>query len=267
LFAESFSEERLKIVFGKDRVFTNVEIYKGKKTRVGEIDVLVVFGNRAIVLQAKSKKLTVPARKGNDNALQDDFKGAVQDAYNQAYSCAQFLTNKDMRLVGSDGAELDIKRNFREIFPFCVTSEHYPALSFQARLFLNYQTTEKIKPPFVMDVFLLDVMTEMLSSPLQFLSYINRRVEYGDRILSGHELTILAYHLKQNLWMANDISMLQLCDDIGTDLDLAMLVRRDGISGKETPDGILTRYINTTYGRLINEIDSLDEPATIDLGL
>jgi hypothetical protein len=55
-FAESFAAERLKHVFGAGRVFQNVEIFKQKGQALGEIDVLVLFGNRAIVLQAKSKK-------------------------------------------------------------------------------------------------------------------------------------------------------------------------------------------------------------------
>ena len=41
-FTEEFSLERLKIVFGEDRVFSNIDIYDAGKTRVGEIDVLVV---------------------------------------------------------------------------------------------------------------------------------------------------------------------------------------------------------------------------------
>ncbi|MAN50475.1 MULTISPECIES: SEC-C metal-binding domain-containing protein [unclassified Marinimicrobium] len=266
LFTESFSEERLNLVFGKNRVFTNIDIYKDKKTRVGEIDVLVIFANRAIVLQAKSKKLTIAARKGNDNSLKEDFKKAVQDAYDQAYQCAEFLNDESYRLQDSSGSELKIYREFESIYPFCVVSDHYPALSFQARQFLTYQTTKEIKPPFVMDVFLLDVMTEMLQSPLHFLSYVNRRVEYAERILSNHELTILSYHLKQNLWIDSDISMIQLGDDICADLDLAMLTRRNGAPGIQTPEGILTKYKDTTYGRLIAEIDGLDDPATIDLG-
>jgi hypothetical protein len=59
-FTEDFSRERLERVFGKDNVHANVDIYESKGKKVGEIDVLVIFGNRAIVLQAKSKKLTEP---------------------------------------------------------------------------------------------------------------------------------------------------------------------------------------------------------------
>lgn len=265
-FTEEFSAERLKLVFGGNRVFQNIDIYDSKKNKAGEIDVLVVFANRAIVLQAKSKKLTIASRKGNDNSLQDDFKKAVQDAYDQAYLCASLLTDKKYKLIDKNGNELEVNREYKEIYPFCVVSDHYPALSFQARQFLSYQETENIKSPFVMDVFFLDVMTEMLQSPLHFLSYVNRRTSYGDKVLSTHELTILSYHLKQNLWMDGEYSMIQLEDDICADLDLAMLTRRDGAPGCDIPKGILTKYKGTLFDQIIRDIDKLEHPATIDLG-
>lgn len=264
-FTEGFSARRLKTVFGEGRVFTNVDIYKNKN-RVTEIDVLVIFSNRAIVLQAKSKKLTIAARKGNDNCLKSDFKKAVQDAYNQAFKSAECLNDTNCQLIDSDGNEIKIDRSFQEIYPFCVVSDHYPSLSFQARQFLKYQETESIMPPFIMDVFFLDVMTEMLQSPLHFLSYVNRRVKYSERIMSGHELTILSYHLKQNLWINDESTMLHLGDDICADLDLAMLTRRAGAPGVDTPEGILTRYKDTHFDRLVNEIDQRDDPRTINLG-
>ena len=74
-FAEDFAAKRLTHVFGATRVFQNVNIHRSKGETPGEIDVLVVFGNRAIVVQAKSKKLTLLARKGNDLQLRSDFKG------------------------------------------------------------------------------------------------------------------------------------------------------------------------------------------------
>lgn len=266
-FTENFSAERLKLVFSKNRVFSNIDIYDSKN-KIGEIDVLVVFANRAIILQAKSKKLTIAARKGNDNSLQSDFKKAVQDAYDQAYLCAKSLQNRDYKLINKNGNELKINREYKEIYPFCVVSDHYPALSFQARQFLKFHGVENdiIKIPFVMDVFLLDVMTEMLQSPLHFLSYVNRRISYGEKILATHELTILSYHLKNNLWLDDEYTMMQLGDDICVDLDLAMLTRRDDAPGVDTPEGILTRYIDTEFDRIVKDIEKLEHPATIDLG-
>lgn len=265
-FAEEFSAERFKIVFGKHRIFKNVSIIDSKNNVAGEIDVLVTYANRAIVLQAKSKKLTIEARKGNDLCLKNDFKKAVQDAYDQAYSCSKMLIDNEFQLFDQQGNELKIGRKFQEIYPICIVSDNYPALSFQARQFLIFSETEIIKPPFVMDVFFLDVITEILQSPLQFLSYINRRVLYGDKILATHELAIFSYHLKRNLWLYEDYSMMNIADDICADLDLAMFTRRDGLPGVRTPQGILTNYRGSEFDQMVREIEFLEHPATIDLG-
>ena len=87
--SKSSRRHRLESVFGKRAVFSNVRIPGAKGKDAGEIDTLVLFGNRAIVVQAKSKRLTLEARKGNDNLIRDDFKKSVQDSYGQALACAE----------------------------------------------------------------------------------------------------------------------------------------------------------------------------------
>jgi hypothetical protein len=147
-----------------------------------------------------------------------------------------------------------------------VLSDHYPSLSFQVRQFLKHESDKRIQPPFVMDVFTIDAVTEMLDSPLQFLSYVKRRTNYSDRLMSPDELTILSLHLKQNLWLDDRYDFVQLHDDISTHLDAAMTVRRDGIPGKRTPDGILTRLAGTTLWRIVGDIERSADPQTVDFG-
>lgn len=265
-FTEEFSRKRLELVFGQDKVYSNVDIVGAKGRKAGEIDVLVVFANRAIVLQAKSKRLTLEARKGHDGRIKDDFKKSIQDSHDQGYKCAKLLSDSIYKLVTADSREVQIPVPLKEIYIFCVVADHYPALAFQARQFLRFEQTETIQPPFVMDIFLLDAMTEMLQSPLHFLSYTNRRTNYSDRLLASHELTILSYHLKNNLWFDDEHDMVMLSDDISSDLDVAMAVRRDGIPGKPTPDGILTRSAATSIGKIVREIEARPDPGTIDLG-
>ena len=264
-FTEEFSRERLEFVFGKDKVYSNVDVFKSKD-KVGEIDVLVIFGNRAIVLQAKSKRLTLEARRGNDGRIKDDFQKSIQDSYDQGYLCASLLTDAKYKLVCKDSKEIVVPAEIKEIYIFCVVSDHYPALSFQSRQFLKTETSKIIQPPLVMDVFTLDAMTEMLESPLRLLSYVNRRTSYSDKLHCSHELTVLSYHLTQNLWLDDKYDSVTLLDDISADLDVAMSVRRDGVPGKRTPDGILTRFVGTALGRIVAEIEARPDPATIDLG-
>lgn len=266
-FSEQFIHECLASVFGSGSVYSNVIINGNGNRQLGEIDVLVLFGDRAIVVQAKSKRLTIEARKGNDGRIGDDFKKGIQDSYDQGLACAKFLSNASKyQFIGGGARKIQIPDNLSEIYVLCTVSDHYPALSFQSMQFLQYKKSGVIQHPFVLDIFTLDVMTEMLKSPLQLLSYINRRVNYTGKVFAMHELTILSYHLKTNLWVEDEYDMLTLGDDISADLDLAMYVRRDGLPGDPTPDGILTRFTGTPVERIINHIEHNPDPALIDFG-
>ena len=264
-FTENFSYSALCKVFGKENVFKNIEIYENKK-RVGEIDVLVVYANRAIVLQAKSKRLTIEARKGNDLALSKDFKHAIQDSYKQGKECAQFIQDGKYVLKNLKSEKIEIRKDFKEVFIFCIISEHYPSLAFQSKQFLKYEESDIVKPPFIMDVFLLDVMVEFLDNPLYFLSYVNKRTSYFKEFFAQNELTLLSYHLKRNLYLDSEYTFMMIEDDVSADLDQAMMVRRYGIKGLRTPEGILTKFKGTFIGNFLDNIDSYEDDYSIEIG-
>jgi hypothetical protein len=265
-FTEDVAYARLQHVFGP-HAYQNVHIERRKGEESGEIDVLVLFGDRAIVLQAKSKRLTLEARKGNDLQIKGDFKKAIQDSYDQAFVCAKALVEGGHTFKTADGQEIALAMPLKQIFPICIVSDHYPALAFQTRQFLKYESTETISPPLVFDVFTLDTITEMLETPLHLFSYLDLRRRYGKKTLAMHELTLLSTHLKYNLWVGQDVDLVSLSDDIGVHLDVAMIVRREGVPGARSPDGILTRLIGTHVGRILSEIEARPDPHTIDLGL
>ena len=80
-----------------------------KGVQLTEADVLVLFADRAVVVQCKSKKLTLEARKGNDLQLREEFKKSVQDAYDQAHLCAVSLGDPDLKFMGADGREISAR--------------------------------------------------------------------------------------------------------------------------------------------------------------
>jgi hypothetical protein len=265
-FTEELASEQLQRVFGL-HVYANVHLERKKGDEIGEIDILVIFGDRAIVLQAKSKRLTLEARKGNDFQIKDDFKKAIQASYDQALVCSKALLEGNCRIKNSEGREIVLASPIKQLFPVCIMADHYPALAFQARQFLKYEATEKIAPPLVTDVFALDAITEMLETPLRVLSYLDLRSIHGEKILAMHELSLLSTHIKYNLWVDEKYDFVHFTDDLGIHLDAAMAVRREGLPGDHTPDGILTRLKGTHVGRIVSQIESTPEPATIDLEL
>jgi hypothetical protein len=130
-FTENFAAERLELVFGRDRVFRNIDLWESKGKKIGEIDALVVFADRVIIVQAKSKKLTLAARMGNEVKLKDDFKHAIQDACDQAYLCSERILRGSL-LTDAAGKEIRMPAPAKQIYLICLVSDHYPALSTQA---------------------------------------------------------------------------------------------------------------------------------------
>lgn len=263
-FTEQFVAKRLRAVFGDDNVHCNINI-ESSSGRVSEMDVLVLFGDRAVIVQCKSKKMTLESRKGNDKTLRDDFQKAVQDAYNQGLLCARSIGRKGLDFIKEDGSKLEIG-TLRDIYILCAVSDHYPVLTVQARQFLEYEEDVVIHAPLVADLFLIDVLAEMLTSPLRLLSYIDRRVGYAERVHGTNELAILGFHLSQNLWFDDETSMAMVLDEFSLDLDTAMMVRREGVPGPATPKGILTKFIGTYVARIIEQIEHEANPDLIDLG-
>ena len=265
-FTEEFAANRLKTVFGEKNTLLNVNIVEKKGKIAGEIDILVVFADRALIIQAKSKKLTLQSRKGNDGAIQNDFKKAVQDAYDQAFDCAKKISDNNYKLMDMTGNEIKLCRKFKQIFVCCLVSDHYPSLSFQARQFLKFDQTKIIQPPYVIDIFSLDVICEFLSSPLRFLDFLHHRISYHNQIISNNELAILAFHLKNNLSFEKKYTNIFIPDEHALDLDVAFSARRNNAPGETVPKGILTKYIDRPFGKLIDVISHIENSDILEFG-
>jgi hypothetical protein len=265
-FAEQFLNDRLTQVFGRKHVYQNVDIYRGKD-RFAEADVLVVYGDRAIVVQAKSKRLTIEARKGNDLQLKDDFKKAIHDAYDQALLCSEALLSSDFKFFLPSGGEIKFARKPKSVFPICVVSDHFPSLAGQVEQFLKIESSGAIMPPIVSDVFFIDVMTEILASPLHILNYLTLRSRFNQKMRVSQEITILGYHLKRNLWFDDNSDWVNLADDFAVSVDIAMTARRTGVKGEKIPRGILTRFNGTPIGKLLSDIEASATPELVGVGM
>lgn len=265
LFCEKFVIERLRLIFDEKYLFHNVEFFQGKGNIIGEIDVLLSFGRRAVIFQAKSKQLTLASRKGSVSFIHKDFQAAIQDAYDQGFKCGKYLTDKSISARVQTDDSISVPRDFDKIYIIPIISENYPALNFQVHQFLKFETSSIICPPLVMDIFFLDVLTEMLSKPLYFFTYLDRRIEFHNRIITNQELTIFSHFIKRNLHIESNIEMMMLADDIASDIDAAMIVRREGLPGERIPDGILTRNKDTHIGRVIEGLISSSKAEDINL--
>lgn len=240
-FTEAFTRQCLEKVFSGHFLTNNVVFRDNNGNDIAEADSLLIYGRRAYVIQAKSKRMTMASRGGDDEAIGRDFQKAVQEAYDQAMAVIEAMQSGVTAMVDGAPVVLPGAAAVTEYYPIAVTSEHYPALSSQSRELLKTRELKNTMAPLVFDVFSIDVLTEFLETPLLFSDYLKKRSQTSDRVIATHELVILAYHLRKNLHLSG-VSMITVDDTVMADLDLSMAVRRLGLAGPRTPPGILSRF-------------------------
>ena len=251
-FLEKAAGQILKKVFGAEHVFENVTIDDGSKNRAGEIDVLVVYGEFVLVVQAKSKRVTLKARSGDIDALKADFEGAIQDPYRQALSCAKHI-RAGARCVTPEGKAIELPKLPR-LFPVVVLSDPFPAATLLSRNLLERGTDIA---PVIWDLGVLDCVARLLPTPIELLFYLQCRAAVFDTVGSDSEYNFLGYHIRAKLALPPDVDFMMLERDFATVVDDYMLAADFGIE-VERPKGILERLSIPEVSELLAELKTSD---------
>ncbi len=261
-FTEQICSKFLSATFKEGTLYSNVKIKKSRGRTLGEIDILVVFGTCAIVVESKSKRLRFEARGGDHGILDEDFNLAIQKAYDQAFKCSEFLISNNSYLEDSNGTRINLTNELKAVYIICAFCDRYPGLAFQTYTRLTRRYHHSISLPIVTDIFTIDTITELLESPLRVINYFDQRTKYFCSLLADHEVAIFGYHLKHN--NLSDAS--PVGDHHAQEVEKVMTIRRTGQRGCRTPDGILTKFRNTFFERIINTIQYSKDPVEFDLG-
>ena len=179
------------------------------------------------MIQAKSKRLTVDARSGDLSKIKDDFRSSVQAAYDQAVRFIELLM---------DGAKCEVGpgefRSFKElvrVFPVVVLSDHFPSLTYLT----NHLIVRHAKySPVVCDIFLFDVLAQLLPHPVDVLYYLQQRSRFFDRIIADSEFDLLGYHMAQKLYVPDDCDFMSIDKSFGGDINDYFAAREMGASSR-----------------------------------
>lgn len=267
---EEIAARLLTPVFGNN-VHRNVIVRDGKET-VHEIDVLAYMGNRAVAIQAKSKRLTALARQGDDKHLKTDFSQAVQDAYEQGLVSRRLLLGRGHNLYDSTGRAINLPESIEDVYIVCLTLDHFPALSPMTDLFLT--KGESDPHPVAFSVFDLDIIVYYLTDPFEFLHYIYQRSLWSGRIHGSCEVSFLAWYLNQGLTLPENVegalideSMIGIIDQDfpnvrGRNLLLSQLL--GDATWTADRDGLKNRWQGSIFQPFIGMLKSSPEATATD---
>ena len=248
---ESITQEFLASVFGTDRVFRGVTVKRGKN-KVTDIDVLAASGNKAVIAQCKSKKLTIEARRGDGQILRRDFIKAVQDAYGQAIKSKRALTENGYELIADNGELIHLPVEVDEVYILCVTGDHYPAIITQARAHLDRDDDDV--HPILLSIFDLDVITFYLKDQYEFLYYLRQRSTHAERFFASSEMALLGFHLKHKLFPDEDYDGTGVDEGYAGLVDANFLVTRGDWPKSEASDRLFHEWKNERFNKLIEDI-------------
>jgi hypothetical protein len=258
---EQIAYELLLPVFGPPNVYKNVQIIRKKGQPKTDIDVLAVTGNKAVIIQAKSKQMTVGAKKGDEKTLKQDFKKAVQASYDQAIESRSALLESGSRFI-VNGKLVSLKEPLDDAYIICLTSENYPAVINQINTYLKKRSKDPF--PVAINIFDLDILTFYLSDPYQFLYYLRQRISLSGYFNAGNEIAFLAYHLRTKLFKNPKADRIAIAEDFAQLVDANFISLRGGYHKTEAVEKLYNKWANDDFFSLIKQIKSLHEPGLTD---
>lgn len=263
-YTEDISFETLKRVFGEKNVFHGVRVKRKKGEDFTDIDVLVLLGNKVIIIQAKSKKMNLISRQGNLEQLAKDFKKAVQEAYEQGITARKHVLARDSVLEDSSGNIIEPDESLNEAYIIVTTTDNYPALELQLHAFLKKEPKDPF--PMAVNIYDLEILTKYLPDAYDFLFYVNQRTKLADKIFSGTEIGCLGYHLNQRLYLDpnGQYGRMMIADDFAQLIDDDIMRQKYGETEQEKQSKLYNKWKNESFKKLVEQLKSSGVPGFVD---
>jgi hypothetical protein len=260
-FAEAATAELVRSVFGANNVYSDVEIRERKGCALTDIDVLAIVGNKAVIVQVKSKRLTELAKLGDEKRLVDDFELAVQEAYDQGLLSRRALVDRKNSLF-VNGNEIHLTEAIDDAYILCVTVDHYPAVTHQVDVYLKKSPGDPF--PIALSIFDLDVLAFYLRDPFEFAYYLRQRVALSDYFKADSEMTLLGRHLKQKLFKSGDADKEMLDNSYAQLIDANFQVVRGSVPRTDAADNLRSQWKNEEFLKLVDQVKTAQEPRFTD---
>ncbi len=259
-FAEEVTAELLASTCGASKVYRNVQIIERKGQAITDIDVLAIVGNKAVIAQVKSKRLTEVAKRGDEKKLVADFELAVQEAYEQGLLSRTVLRNGKNKLF-VEGAELQLTEPIDEAYILCVTVDSYPAVTHQVDVYLRKQANDPT--PIALSILDLDVLTFYLRDPFEFAYYLRQRVALNHYFKADSEMSLLGYHLGHKLFRGEGTTKI-LDGSFAQLIDANFQVVRGSVPRTDAADKLRSTWRNEDFQTLIDQVKATREPKFTD---
>ena len=207
-FLEAEVQRLFREAFPDWEVYPSVVWDAADGTGSVERDLLVLCDSFAVVVEAKSRSMSDPARRGAPERAEAEAKRVIQKAATQASSLAQHLENADgqvaLRTTEGDPLRIDAS-GIHFGLPLAITLDLFSPLTDNwARLRSAEVVLEDTPPVPVLSLPELEMAFELLEEPHEKLHYLLRRTELARAgCVDSGEAGLLGYYLQSGFCMGD----------------------------------------------------------------
>ncbi len=250
---EELAYDMLSRVFGDQAVFRGLTVSRSGQ-RVTDIDVLAFAGNKAIVVQAKSKKMTELSRRGDENSVRRDFRDAIQQAYDQGVISSSALLDGDHAFIDDRGQPALVNHKIDDAYILCLTGDYYPAVTDQVDIYLQKQPQDPY--PIALSMFDLQVLCFYLDDPFDLLYYLRQRSLHASHFHSDSEIAMLGFHLRHKLYPNAKVSGMFIASGYAQLIDVHYPIATGHYPIAGVPDRLHHQWRNDQFERLVADVKS-----------
>lgn len=181
-----------------DFLFPNPK-FRDKKGEVEIADLIILFDDILLIVQNKSKLLTETAQKGDIEAVKTDLQNSIVKAYDQCVRAKKhLLAGKLISITNNRWKDVPLKiSDIHKIYFVITLEDRFPILLLKDLESFEDVDFKKDGYPFVVNLYDLAIITSELSTPLEFIEYLEKRIELNSKGIVGifDELDLLGYYL------------------------------------------------------------------------
>jgi len=174
-----------------------------------ETDVLVAFDNKMLIFEAKSGIISESAKRGGVKSMERDMKNLISSATTQAQRVRSYvLETKNPVFTNPLGQSLAINEDIKHRIKFYlinVTLESLSAITANLKRLDSFSLFDG-EYPWSVDLFHLDIITEILDYPSIFIHYIENRIASQKQsvFFSTDEGVLFSIYLKMGMLQHSD---------------------------------------------------------------
>jgi hypothetical protein len=199
-----FLEDKSLHLFKK--LLPNAKIYKNLKYNGDdEVDGIIIYDNRIFIIEAKSSKFSLGAKKGSIGSIKSDTKKIIEKAYQQAIRAKNYILSNNHVAFKNDKKETILTIDTTKVSDIYMINTTLESLG---HITSNLNSLERfgfIKgKDWIWSVYLNDlrIISEIITSPTEFILYLERRIKFNDypQIHTMEEIDIFGYFLHNGLY-------------------------------------------------------------------